>query len=247
MIAGAGAAATSAVFGSYFGVSGTVVGAAFGSVIITVGSTIYQRSLDRTREEVKARIKLPSGRTVDIKRNAPTTAVDLSQQVTIPLQRTGPDGVLRPAPRGPDQHVSPEIRDRRLSPRRLLMLSGVTVTIFVLGLLVVTGVEWVKGSPISGGASGTSVGRVLERSPSTVSGTDQGSGSEHTGRAATTEAPATPEPSASPTASPAPTSEPDSSGFRDSQRRPGTSGSEAPQPTGERAVPSAGVTSPFGG
>lgn len=57
VIAGAGAAATAAVLGSYLGAGGTVAGAAIGSVASTVATTLYQRSLDRTRDTVVARIR----------------------------------------------------------------------------------------------------------------------------------------------------------------------------------------------
>src|SRR5215213_4633715 len=66
VIAGAGAAATSAAVGSYFGAAETVLGAALGSVVSMIATTIYQDSLDRTHDTVKARIKLPGGRTVDV-------------------------------------------------------------------------------------------------------------------------------------------------------------------------------------
>src|SRR3954471_10809191 len=66
VLAGAGAAATSAVLGSFFGAGGTVLGAALGSVVSTLATAIYQHSLDRTRETFRARIRLPSGRTVDV-------------------------------------------------------------------------------------------------------------------------------------------------------------------------------------
>jgi hypothetical protein len=48
VLAGSLAAATSAVAGSYFGVLGTVGGAAAGSVVSAVSSEIYQRSIERT-------------------------------------------------------------------------------------------------------------------------------------------------------------------------------------------------------
>jgi hypothetical protein len=47
VLAGGAAAATTAVLGSYFGLLGTVGGAAAGSVVTAVSSEIYQRSLDR--------------------------------------------------------------------------------------------------------------------------------------------------------------------------------------------------------
>lgn len=57
VLAGAGAAATAAVLGSYVGAVGTVAGAAIGSVASTVATTLYQRSLDRTRASVVSRIR----------------------------------------------------------------------------------------------------------------------------------------------------------------------------------------------
>lgn len=79
VLAGAGAAATAAVLGSYLGAAGTVMGAALGSVASTTASVLYQRSLDRTRETVVARIR--PGR--------------------IPAQRSAPDAetvIIAPVP-----------------------------------------------------------------------------------------------------------------------------------------------------
>jgi hypothetical protein len=57
VLAGAGAAATSAVLGSFFGAAGTVTGAALGSIVVTLATAVYHHSLDRTRDTVTARIK----------------------------------------------------------------------------------------------------------------------------------------------------------------------------------------------
>jgi len=52
-----------------------------------------------------------------------------------------------------------------------MLLIG-TVMIFLLALALVTGIEWAKGSPLSGGGGGTSIGHVLDphaaRSPTPV-------------------------------------------------------------------------------
>ncbi|MBW0093355.1 hypothetical protein I4I73_30540 [Pseudonocardia sp. KRD-184] len=83
VLAGAGAAATAAVLGSYLGAAGTVLGAALGSVASTIASVLYQRSLDRTRDTVVARIKpgripaqrgAPDAETVIIAPVSPTPA-----------------------------------------------------------------------------------------------------------------------------------------------------------------------------
>ncbi|MFC5064920.1 hypothetical protein ACFPBZ_22035 [Actinomycetospora atypica] len=56
IMAGALAAATAAILGSFLGVIGTIGGAAAASVISTVGTALYQRSLERTRDAVKSRL-----------------------------------------------------------------------------------------------------------------------------------------------------------------------------------------------
>ncbi|MGI8814405.1 MAG: hypothetical protein ACR2G2_03695 [Pseudonocardia sp.] len=121
VLAGGMAAATSAVVGSHYGVLGTVGGAAVGSVVTTVGATIYQRSLEHARDRVARRM--------------PHSAA--------PRQRT-------------------VAAVGRLPLRRVLRVSLIgTLLIFGLALGVVTGIEWAKGSPLSGGSGGTSLGHVF--------------------------------------------------------------------------------------
>jgi hypothetical protein len=50
------AAATAAILGSFMGVLGTIGGAAVASIISTVGSALYQRSLEATRDRVKQKL-----------------------------------------------------------------------------------------------------------------------------------------------------------------------------------------------
>ncbi len=139
IVAGAGAAATTAVAGSFLGPTETVMGAALGSVVSAIAATLYERSLDRTRDTVRARVKRPGGRTVD-----PDT-------VEIPaLGAAGGDTVRAETP--------PRRR------RRWVVLSVLTAGLFLVGLLAVTGVELLKGSTLRG-ETGTSVGRVVAPSP----------------------------------------------------------------------------------
>ncbi len=178
VLAGAGAAATSAVLGSYFGATGTVAGAALGSVASTVATTLYQRSLDHTRDRFVARVRLPVRRTDSSGSEAPTV------QLTAP-QVFSPDDattVLR---------VEPVLR----RPRRVWLWIGATVLVFVIGLLVVTGIEWAKGSTLTTGESGTSVGRVLTP------------GTGHSDRNATESDSEAPTSSAEPTEAPTSTAE----------------------------------------
>jgi len=144
VLAGAGAAVTSALLGSYFGATGTVAGAALGSVASTVATTLYQRSLDRTRDTILARVRVTAGR-----------RTDLSDQPTVRLEV--------PAQRGPVEQETTVLRTEPVlrRPNRFWMWAGATVLVFVVGLLVVTGLEWAKGSSLTTGTPGTSVGRVL--------------------------------------------------------------------------------------
>lgn len=141
VIAGAGAAATSAVLGSYLGAFGTVAGAAIGSVASAVVTSLYQRSLDRTRETVGTRIR---------RRHGPGEgAAEPDTEVLHPVPGAADDTeVLRPVP---------DPRPRRRWWPYAVLAAGV----FVIGLLVVTGVEFLKGSTITGNQPGTSVGQVV--------------------------------------------------------------------------------------
>ena len=135
VLAGAGAAATSAVLGSFFGAAGTVAGAALGSVASTVATTIYQRYLDRTRDTLAARIR--------------------------PM-RAGARPPGAPVPRVASEDPTVRLRAAaRLPRRRWPVWAGATVLVFLVGLLTVTGIEWVKGSTLTGGDPGTSVGRAF--------------------------------------------------------------------------------------
>jgi hypothetical protein len=158
LLAGAGAAVTSAVIGSFFGVAGTVVGAAIGSVASTIATSLYERSLNTTSDRIRAR-----------------------------LNAGGVDVEERPEPP---------------APKPWARWAGVTAMVFLLGMLVVTGVEFAKGSSIAG-TPGTSVGGVLEPSPS---GADTPTAAPTTtAKARSTKERATPSATPSPSATVSPT------------------------------------------
>ncbi len=142
VLAGGMAAATAAVLGSHYGSLGTVGGAAVGSVITTVGTSLYQRSLERARTRVATRV--PGATAIPRPRSAS------------PTPRRG--SALRAD--------SPSRADSSSTVRRWARYGLVaTVLVFAVGLGLVTGVEWVKGAPLSGGAGGTSVGRLVGPTP----------------------------------------------------------------------------------
>jgi hypothetical protein len=205
IVAGAGAAATAAVAGSFFGAEGTVLGAALGSVVSTLATAIYKLSLDHTRDRVKVRITPPVRRTAG-SAERPTTMLS-------PLVPAHPR-------------------------RRWVALTAVTVGVFLIGLLAVTGVEVLKGSTLTRGDSGTSLGRVVDPVPAPAKPTEP----TGTGPSATTETAEPTATSTTPTAEPtaeAPgtgsaTDEPDGDVGRDSKSAP-----DSPEgsPTGEGTEP----------
>jgi hypothetical protein len=194
VIAGAGAAATSAVLGSFFGAMGTVAGAAVGSVFSAVVTSAMQHSLDKTRDTVKARVKLPGGGTVKV---ASTTEV--------PAPRAAGDGSTTRVFVTPGDQATEVISavpavdaGRPKSRRRLLVMTGFTVVVFAIGMLAITGLELVKGSPLNTSSSsstsqrpgGTSLGSVLggSNSGSTETSTKSTTTSKTTSEEPTTEA-----------------------------------------------------------
>src|SRR5882762_2389459 len=52
------AAVTATIAASYFGVSGTVIGAALASVVTVVGNAVYSHSIRRTRERVLSAVPI---------------------------------------------------------------------------------------------------------------------------------------------------------------------------------------------
>jgi hypothetical protein len=221
VLAGAGAAVTSAVLGSYFGATGTVAGAAFGSVASTVATTLYQRSLDRTRDHIVARVRLSGGRQTGIS-DAPTV------QLTVPKPRDSSDAATT------QLRVEPVLR----RPRRMWVWAGATVLVFVIGLLVVTGLEWAKGSSLTTGTPGTSVGRVLTPGSGGNAGNDP---AEETSEEPTPSAEPTTEPASrdeeSGSADATPSEEPRSGAGSTRESRTSGTPSATPQPTPGLRIP----------
>lgn len=89
VLAAGGAAATSAVLGSYLGAAGTVYGAAVGAVASTVAAVVYQRSIERTRVTVLSRIR----------------PVPVPSPRPAPPEESDRTVLLRPAPRRPTRRV----------------------------------------------------------------------------------------------------------------------------------------------
>lgn len=141
VMAGALAAVTAALLGSTLGVAGTVLGAGLASVVSTVGAALYLRSIQRTGQGVRGVRERAVAR-------AGSTAVVPAEQ--------GKDE------QGPDEDVAaPRPPAGRIGRPQLVVGS---VLAFALGMAVVTGVEWLRGEPLSGG-DGTTVGGIVRPHP----------------------------------------------------------------------------------
>ncbi|HEX3787694.1 MAG TPA: hypothetical protein VHW44_07535 [Pseudonocardiaceae bacterium] len=203
LIAGALAAITAAFLGSRIGVGGTIAGAGVASAVTTVGSALYQRSLERTRETLRS--KVSSVRNVEARAaNARTTIV---RPVRRPDDQT--TRMLRPVS-PPTGTVSPP-RDDKPWWRRWQVLAGLTAGMFLLGMAVVTGVELLHGGPISGGSAGTTVGSLFGEPTQRTQPADPTTpttGSSTPTSTAPTSTAATPTPSSSTTVAPSTSAQP---------------------------------------
>ncbi|PJI93649.1 hypothetical protein [Luteimicrobium subarcticum] len=210
------AAITSTVCLSYFGVAGTVIGAAVASIITVLGNFVYQRSMLRAQHKVAAALR--TGARLGAGTPAPSRVADSSAVLTAVL---GPDGAERAraaadgtgteaadAGSGTDPLDPQDLARRPHWRRRLVVMS---VGLFVALLTVITGFELVTGKPLTDflhgtDGSGTSISHVSNR----------GDGASVPGPADTstpTQAPTSgsdPEPTSDPTNVPTeePTSEP---------------------------------------
>jgi hypothetical protein len=140
--AGALAAVSAAVVASFFGVAGTVIGAAVASVVSTVGATVYTESMRRTH----AGLRRAGSRLV----RSPQSPVDRSAGDRPPL----------PA------HLDPRRSPPRRRWRRWAAVAATAVAVFGLAMVVVTTVELIGHKPVAalvGGsdqAGGTTLGSL---------------------------------------------------------------------------------------
>jgi hypothetical protein len=228
VLAAVAAAVSAAVAASALGVAGTIAGTALVSVIATVGNALYTASLKRSAETLKeAQVKV-------LKKVAPTMAMSTARLA-------GPsDAAAAVEATSEALHESAAERPRRRSvPRRLAVLTGSAVAVFVLAFAVLTGIEAVMGQSFASlfghdKGSKTSLGLVVGTSsldrhtqPDNRTGTPTRSGS------------ATPKPSTSGgSASTAPTTP----SARPSQPGATTPASPVPTPSGSVAPTTPPVT-----
>ncbi|WP_235998906.1 hypothetical protein [Qaidamihabitans albus] len=188
------AAVTAAFLGSSLGVYGTVLGAGLISVLSTVGSELYLRSLERTKtaalrtkelamrvvpaEKVAARQvpgshtfayrQRPRARSTEVFQQAggPWTSTEATRRLPGPGDEQPPGSeeptVFLPKPDTETHQPGAERRSgiRGWSKRRWGVVAATSVLAFVIGMLIVTGIEQATGGTLSGG-QGSTVGRLV--------------------------------------------------------------------------------------
>lgn len=183
------AAMSVAFFASVAGTTGTIIGAAVGSVIATVGAATYTWSLQRTSEAAR--------RTAELVRQRALAAGTLPRPAA---RRTGQPAVDEPAG---DEQPDEDVPDRRWD-LPWLKLALASVAVMVVGMAGITAVEAVTGKPIASlfgrdVGTGTTVGHL--------GGTDTGSTKHEAPRHQTPATPA-PSPSEQPSQEPEPQPQP---------------------------------------
>ena len=168
---GALGAVSSAVVLSTFGAAGTLVGAAVGSLCITVGGSVYAHSMRKTKNRVAAVASNAGQR---------TTRAPESETATAPPGATAPPDATAP-PRDPV--AARQTRENDGLPwKRIAAMAG---ALFAIALAVIVAFELFSGRAVStytGGTSdtdgGTTFSRVID-SPGGGDDTQDGGGDEN--------------------------------------------------------------------
>ena len=165
VMAAAMAAVTAAVLGSTMGVAGTVVGAALASVVSSVGGAIYLRSIQRTKQGVRTVTEKVVARAGTTKLSIGGDSADQPATEDTKVEAKVEDTTVEDEGTA-DGETKTDDGARTAPPARRpfgwpAIVAG-SVIAFVLGMLVITGVEWIKGESLSGG-TGTTLGEVVHR------------------------------------------------------------------------------------
>lgn len=169
-IGSAMAAVTSALVGSFLGVAGTLLGAALGSIVATVGGALYSRTLKSATEVAKVKIPGRNRRGL-IADGADDGDANAGETLAASAPAAGTEATdRRPARAG-----------KKLTPKTWIKIASVSAGAFAIAMVGITAVEFGTQQPISSLVSSTSgidtgtsqqktttLGRVLtgDKSPS---------------------------------------------------------------------------------
>jgi hypothetical protein len=121
------AAVSSAVVASFFGVAGTLIGAALASVIATVSGALYTESLTKTNTKLK---RVLTGRSATPRSTSPAAGED-------------------PATRALPVHLDPRRAPAQRRRPRWSRVAVYAVAVFVVAMGIVTGIELIGQKPVS--------------------------------------------------------------------------------------------------
>ncbi len=235
-VVGSALAATSvAFFASWAGTAGTLIGAAVGSVIFTVGGATYTWSLRRTSEAARRTAVLVRQRSL-LTGALPRTVVDgplregESGQAS-PLDGSSARDPIVDAGALDDPDTGEQSRWRDLPWAKLALAS---LAVMIAGMAGITVVEAVTGKPIASlfghdSGKGTTVGHVIGNDSSSKQDDEP-----------TDKTPVTPEPSEAPSEQPQQPQDPEPS----VAPTPTPSTDPNPVPPAESQVPAPGDTQP---
>jgi hypothetical protein len=178
ILASAGGAVLSAVIASIFGVKGTIVGVAIGSIAATMGTVLIFQSIERTNSAVKqVVVRVPDSSKL-LRRLGGTKAAGVTWSVpdsdSVPHEETGTGTVQAP---GSVESATEQIPvpPRPLGPRPNLswrVIAGTIAGVFVFSLLFLTVVELIAGRPLADlfghAGGGTTVEKIFESPPTTL-------------------------------------------------------------------------------
>ncbi len=223
------AAMSGAFFVSWAGTAGTLIGAAVGSVIATVGAATYTYSLRRTSEAAKRTAAL-------VKQRALVTGALPRSVAQGPLREDGNEARTLTIdadapPSAVEEPAEVETRTRRWDlPWAKVAL--VSLAVMVVGMAGITAIEAVTGKPISSllgkdAGTGTTVGHVVGDGGSSTQ-------QDRTPKQQDTPAPQESQPSSEPSSEPTPEPQaPDPTTVPD----PTTEPNDTPAPPVESQVP----------
>ncbi|HEY2762528.1 MAG TPA: hypothetical protein VGJ13_00705 [Pseudonocardiaceae bacterium] len=156
VLAAALAAVTAAVLASRLGAAGTLIGAAGASVTTTISTTMYQASLERSRDRVHSLAQRT--RSLPISRHR-----SRAERSHISAANDPPDEEqLTDSIDGSGSGPQPADRPRRIATLRWAMVAVAALGAFGLAMMGITGFEWASGETIGGNGKGTTIGRVVD-------------------------------------------------------------------------------------
>jgi hypothetical protein len=141
--AGALAAVSSAVVASFFGLAGTLIGAALASVISTISAALYSNSLQKTNEKLRRARGQLTGRQAPVE----DTRISPAAPPATPATQVLP------------AHLDPRHAPARRSRPRWTKVAVYAAAVFVMAMGIVTGIELIGQKPVSALVSGTETSR----------------------------------------------------------------------------------------